>query len=99
MDEVIKKGLEFLGYEDIKPNQEKVIRSYLEGKDVLFCSPTGNGKSLTYEMATFVFKCLNTDQSAPASVLVVIPLVALLQLNFKKRLSERKVSMLCTCGT
>ena len=30
-------------------------------------------------MAPFVFKCLNTDQSAPASVLVVALLVALMQ--------------------
>ena len=88
MDEAIKKGLEFLGYEDIRPNQEKVIRSYLEGKDVLFCSPTGSGKSLTFEMAPFVFKWLNTDQSAPASVLVVSPLVALMQFQvetFRKK--------------
>ena len=50
MDEAIKKGLVFLGNKDIRPNQEKVIRSYLEVKYVLFCSPTGSGKSLTFNI-------------------------------------------------
>ena len=65
-----------------------MIESYFEGKDVLFCSPTGSGKSLTFEVAPFVFKHLNTDQSAPASVIVVSPLVALMQFQaeiFRKK--------------
>ena len=41
MVEAIKKSLEYFGYENIRPNQEKVVRNYLEGNDVLFCSPTG----------------------------------------------------------
>ena len=71
MVEAIKKSLEHFGYKNIRPNQEQVVRNYLEGKDVLFCSPTGSGISLTFELASFVFKCLSTDQSAPASVIVV----------------------------
>ena len=69
-------------------NQRKVIESYFDGKDVLFCSPTGSGKSLTFEVAPFVFKHLNTDQSAPVSVIVVSPLVALMQFQaefFRKK--------------
>ena len=55
MNEAIKKSLEYFGYENIRPNQEKVVRNYLEGKDVLFCSPTGSGKSLTFELAPFKY--------------------------------------------
>ena len=85
-DEAIKKRLEYTGYETIRPNQEKVVRNYLEGKDVLFCSPTGSGKILTFELASFFFKC--TDQSAPASMIVVSPLAALTQFQvetFRKK--------------
>ena len=48
----------------------------------MFCfvhHTTGSGKSLTIELVSFVFKCLSTDQSAPASMIVVSPLVALMQ--------------------
>ena len=79
MDEAIKLSLELFGYETIRPNQEKVIKSYLEGNDVLFCSPTGSGKSLTFELAPSLFKRLSSDQPAQATVIVVSPLVALMQ--------------------
>ena len=62
------KRLEYFGYENIRPNQEQVVRNQLEGNEVLLCSPTGSGKTLTFELASFVFKCLSTDQSAPATV-------------------------------
>lgn len=43
MDEIIQKSLKVLGYEQIRPNQEHVVKEYLKGHDILFLSPTGSG--------------------------------------------------------
>ena len=77
MDQAKTKAKEKLNYCSIRPNQEAVVKGYLEGRDVLFCSPTGSGKSLTFEIAPYAFKYLHgvTD----ATVIVVSPLVALMQ--------------------
>ncbi|XP_046572687.1 ATP-dependent DNA helicase RecQ-like [Haliotis rubra] len=56
--------------------------SYLKGNDVLFCSPTGSGKSLTFEIAPFVYKQLHNTNKA--TVIVVSPLVALVKNQNKK---------------
>ena len=29
------------------PNQEEILKQVLNGRDILFCSPTGSGKSLS----------------------------------------------------
>ena len=79
MDVAIQNSLQTLGYTDIRPNQKLVVEAYLNGKDVLFCSPTGSGKSLTFEIAPFVFKNLKDAQDEPSTVIVVSPLVALMQ--------------------
>ena len=79
MDAAIQKSLQILGYPEIRPNQKLVTESYLSGKDVLFCSPTGSGKSLTFEIAPFAFKFLKHAETEPSTVIVVSPLVALMQ--------------------
>ena len=79
MEEAIDKALRVLGYKEIRPNQKLVVTLYLSGKDVLFCSPTGSGKSLTFEIAPFVFKFLSQNDMELSTVIVVSPLVALMQ--------------------
>ena len=74
---MIKKAIEKLNYESIRPNQEAVVKGYLSGQDVLFCSPTGSGKSLIFEIAPFAFKFLQDVNNV--TVVVVSPLVALMQ--------------------
>ena len=62
-------------------------------KETMFCfvhHATGSGKSLTIELASFVFKCLSTDQSAPASMIVVSPLVALMQFQVETVRKNKK---------
>jgi superfamily II DNA helicase RecQ len=54
MDNAIKYGLEFSGYEKIRPNQEKALKEFLSGNDVLFCLPTGSGK-FDIRDSTFLF--------------------------------------------
>ena len=41
--------------------QWKYIWSYLSGRDVFVSTPTGAGKSLTFELAPYAFDCFNGD--------------------------------------
>ena len=74
-----KKPLRVLGYKEIRPNQKLVVTLYLSGKDVLFCSPMGSRRRLTFEIAPFVFKFLSQNDMELSTVIVVSPLVALMQ--------------------
>jgi hypothetical protein len=55
IEEGIQHGLDKLGYQSLRDGQQEVIEAYLKGKDVFFCSPTGSGKSLCYEIAPYIF--------------------------------------------
>lgn len=58
------------GFEEFRPGQERVIRTLLEGRDVLSVLPTGAGKSLTYQMTALLL---------PGVTVVVSPLLALMK--------------------
>ena len=62
-------------------HQRKVIEGYCSGKDVFLSAPTGSGKSLTFEVAPYVFDYLeHGERLEVCSVcLVVVPLVALMK--------------------
>lgn len=59
----------YFGFSAFRPGQEAVIRGLLSGKNVLAVLPTGQGKSLTYQLPT-----LMTGQLT----IVVSPLLALM---------------------
>ena len=82
MDECIQYGLTKLNYSNIRHNQKEVVLQYTQGSDVLFCSPTGSGKSLTFEIAPYVLSFLRRTellQELCVSVIVVSPLVSLMK--------------------
>ena len=54
-----------------------VIEQYMKGKDVLFCSPTGSGKSLVFEMGPFLFQYLGKKRKC--TCIVILPLAALME--------------------
>lgn len=58
------------GYETFRGEQEKVILSLLKGKDTLAIMPTGQGKSLCYQIPAYMFSGLT---------LVISPLIALMK--------------------
>jgi ATP-dependent DNA helicase RecQ len=58
---------EKFGFE-LRPEQEEVIHSLLEGRDTLAVMPTGSGKSAIYQIATLMF---------PGPAVVISPLIAL----------------------
>jgi ATP-dependent DNA helicase RecQ len=59
---------EVFGHDDLFPGQREAVEGVLEGRDVLFVSATGSGKSLTYQVAGVVID---------GCTLVISPLLAL----------------------
>ena len=61
---------EYWGYETFRPCQEDIIRTALDGRDVLAILPTGGGKSVCFQVPALMREGL---------ALVVTPLVALMK--------------------
>ena len=77
----INYGIAKLGIQVIEENQRQVVEAYLAGRDVLMVSPTGSGKSLTFQIAAFVYDYLkHGEQEKIESIcLVVVPLLSLMR--------------------
>ena len=61
---------EFLGYDNFKGDQERVINHLLNGGDAFVLMPTGGGKSLCYQLPALV---------AEGTAIVISPLIALMK--------------------
>ena len=67
----IKKVLkEHFGFDTFKNNQEAIIHSLLEGKNVFVLRPTGGGKSLCYQLPSLIME---------GTAIVISPLIALMK--------------------
>ncbi|HEU4514698.1 MAG TPA: RecQ family ATP-dependent DNA helicase [Nocardioidaceae bacterium] len=75
----------YFGHESLLPGQEETIRALLDGHDVLLVSPTGSGKSLTYQVAGVLLE---------GCTVVVSPLLALQQDQIQN-LAEGDAPELC----
>jgi ATP-dependent DNA helicase RecQ len=58
------------GFRSLREGQEEVIRSVVEGKDILAIMPTGAGKSLCYQLP---------GTELPGTTVVVSPLISLMK--------------------
>ena len=77
-DSVISSAAQRLGYERVKPQQLKVIVSFLKGNDVFAVLPTGYGKTLCYTILPIVFDLMHGTEGSTI-VVVVTPLIAIIQ--------------------
>jgi ATP-dependent DNA helicase RecQ len=61
---------EFFGFDEFKGEQEKAIRSVLDGRDTFVIMPTGGGKSMCYQLPALMMDGV---------ALVISPLIALMK--------------------
>lgn len=70
MDQLNKQLKQRFGFTHFRPGQQEVVRAVMEGRDALAVMPTGQGKSLCYQLPATLL---------PGLTLVVSPLIALMQ--------------------
>ena len=58
VQEATRSAVRELGYQDVEPDQMKVVEAYVQGRDVFAVLPTGYGKSLGYSCLPIVFNKL-----------------------------------------
>ena len=77
---VAEDAARLLGYRQMKPQQHRVVESFLNGHDVFGVLPTGFGKSLCYACLPIVFdKLQHKPHAGPSIVLIVSPLIAIMK--------------------
>ena len=88
LGEAIETATKKMDYDNIRPEQLKVLESFLKGRDTFVCLPTGYGKSLCYQILPYIFDYMRGKSSS--FVLVVSPLTALVEDQIQL-LSKRNV--------
>lgn len=76
---------EYWGYEAFRPKQEEIVRTAMEGKDVLAILPTGGGKSVCFQVPAMMKEGI---------AIVVTPLIALMK-DQVQNLNARGIKALC----
>ena len=76
---------EYWGYESFRPMQEDIVRTALEGRDVLAILPTGGGKSVCFQVPAMMREGI---------AIVVTPLIALMK-DQVQNLTDKGIKALC----
>ena len=82
MDDLTRQLSERFGFAKFRPGQEEVIRAVLDGRDAMAVMPTGQGKSLCYQLPATLL---------PGLTLVISPLIALMQ-DQVAAMKQRKIA-------
>ena len=91
-DQVLLALHKFFQIERFRPQQREVIDRILEDKDTLAVLPTGSGKSLTYQMATFISALRDMEETHPLTI-VISPLIALMRDQYEKLVRYREKAL------
>lgn len=83
VDALTRQLNERFGFATFRPGQEDVIRAVLAGRDVMAVMPTGQGKSLCYQLPATIL---------PGLTLVISPLIALMQ-DQVTAMKQRKIAV------
>ena len=70
VETAVAAAAESLGYDSLKPEQQRVVTEFVLGRDVFVALPTGFGKSLCYGCLPRVFDSLKGMESK--SIVVVV---------------------------
>jgi len=71
----------FTKIKEFKNNQKAIIKCGLENHNIFVCMPTGGGKSLTFQVLTFIIKGI---------YLCVLPLISLI---FDQEMQAKKMGI------
>jgi ATP-dependent DNA helicase RecQ len=82
VDNLTRQLNDQFGFAKFRPGQEEVIRAVLAGRDAMAVMPTGQGKSLCYQLPATLL---------PGLTLVISPLIALMQ-DQVASLKQRKIA-------
>ncbi|MEK9139434.1 MAG: ATP-dependent DNA helicase RecQ, partial [Nitrospirota bacterium] len=82
MNDLTRQLSERFGFATFRPGQEAVIRAVLAGRDAMAVMPTGQGKSLCYQLPATLL---------PGLTLVISPLIALMQ-DQVTAMKQRKIA-------
>ncbi|MBS0183638.1 MAG: ATP-dependent DNA helicase RecQ [Nitrospira sp.] len=83
MDNLTRQLNDRFGFTTFRPGQEDVIRAVLAGRDAMAVMPTGQGKSLCYQLPATLL---------PGLTLVISPLIALMQ-DQVTAMRQRKIAV------
>ena len=89
LEQALKK---YFGYPSFRESQEEIIQSLLMKKDTLGILPTGNGKSLCYQLTGYLQEGL---------VVIVAPLISLMEdqviATQNKGMDNPEIRRFCRC--
>ena len=89
VNSAVRRAAEKLGYSQLRPQQERAIKKFVDGQDVFVGLPTGSGKSLCYCIIPAVFDYLSGGDSR--SIVVVVSPLILLTKDQVQAMSEKEV--------
>ena len=76
---------EKFGYDELKPLQQKIIKSIMDKKDVIGILATGYGKSICYQLPLFLLN---------KTIIIISPLIALME-DQKTKLENKDIPVVC----
>lgn len=79
VERMIAEAASLYGYANLKAEQTRVLKSFLEGRDVFVSLPTEYGKSLCYALLPAIFNMKMGLAEKTSICLVVSPLIALMK--------------------